>query len=168
MKIAALILGILSGLAGLSLAGTGDFLIGLMSLGGLPPDQVNMAKAFLWGIPLVTLGGAGLAMAQPKMGGGLMALGAVAWVGLGQLFHSPINFLNGAPLALAAVGALLAFGVPEDEGGETTVAPAMTAPQEPLLPTAEPRRPARNEPTLVAADLVRRGEQHAAARLQPE
>ncbi len=108
MRVAALILGLLGGMAGLGIAAMGDFLIGLATLQG-PSSSLATIKFFLWAIPIASLVGGALAISMPTGAGTLMALSAIGWFAIGSHLGSGINFVTGSAIAFSGVGALVAF-----------------------------------------------------------
>jgi hypothetical protein len=113
MKIAALIFGILGGLAGLTLAAYGDVAVALLSLGGMRPSDQALLKLILWGIPVCILLGSGLAPTKPGAGGTLMLMGAGAWFLIGAYFGHGINFITGSTVILGGIGGVLALLAPD-------------------------------------------------------
>ena len=159
MKVVALVLGICAGLIGLSIAGLGDFAVGLLSLGGMPQSQQAMAKAILWGLPIASLVGAGFAYPSPRIGGILMIGAAAGWLWLGIQFGSGVNFINGAPLVLSGIGGLLSLiasgGPSPDSAFEQSLSEAQSRPirREPQGPKSDRSELEYEEPPSAVASL---------------
>lgn len=71
MKVAALILGILAGLSGLSVAVMGHALVGMAGGAGGP---------FFYLLPLASFIGGGLALNQSRAAGGVLICTALGWL----------------------------------------------------------------------------------------
>ncbi len=127
MKIAALILGILGGLAGLGVAATGEMFVGLFSLFGFSAGDQALAKLVLWGLPIIGLIGAGMAIARPKVSGILMLVSAAGWLLVGARYGNGINFVTGTTLVLNGVAGILAL-LASYEADPTTDYQALTPP----------------------------------------
>ena len=102
MRIGALILGILGGLAALTLGILG-FLIGTLAEADKSGDSEGLI-IYSVVLPIVALVGAGVVTAKPVLGSVLMALVAVMICLLIGL-----NILSLAPVSLLSVGAFLGF-----------------------------------------------------------
>jgi hypothetical protein len=100
MTIAALILGILGGLSGLSLAATGHVLIAMFGGSG---------GSLLYLLPLASLLGGGVALSRPDASALLLLLTAAAWFLIGAHFGYGVNFITIATILLNGVGGLLAL-----------------------------------------------------------
>lgn len=84
MKVAALILGLISGLIGLSVASYGSMGVALLSAGGqrgLAPSLRESITLLLYAIPIASLVGGGVSLAAPGFGAALLLLSAVGWFG---------------------------------------------------------------------------------------
>lgn len=109
MRIAALVLGILACLSGLSTAGLGSLAISLASVGGLPDSQAHALRLVLYGIPILSLVGGGVAMARPTEGGLLMLLSAAGWYFIGSSVGYGTNVLTNGSIILSGIGGILAI-----------------------------------------------------------
>jgi hypothetical protein len=106
--IAAMILGVLSGDAGIAITGAAG--TGWLQFVGIA-------------IPLIAIGGGALTLVNPKLG---VVLGVVAAVASAAVFGvSPTRFL--IPVALSLVSALLAFLAWRSQAAVSTAAPARGA-----------------------------------------
>lgn len=102
MKVGALILGILGGLAALSYGLIG---FGLGSMADAAQSGAGTSlQVFSMGVPVAALAGAGMVIAKPVIGASLMALAAVVLV-----LVLGLNFFTMIPVVLLGLGALLGF-----------------------------------------------------------
>ena len=100
MRIAALVIGIIAGLTGLSTATYGHAIFGLFS---------NNAK-LLYLLPIATFVGAGLALSKPAPSAALMLGSGAIWFLIGANVGFGVNiFTIGAALLSGVAGALSAF-----------------------------------------------------------
>lgn len=107
MKVGALILGMLGGLAALAYGLVGYGLGSLADAG--EPGAGTWMKAISLGLPVAALLGAGLVMAQPLIGATLMALAAG-----GITLLLGFNVFSLVPIVLLGLGALLGFLAPSE------------------------------------------------------
>jgi hypothetical protein len=112
LKIAALILGILGGLAGFPVAIMGHALVGA---GG------GAGGSILYLLPLACLLGAGLAINLPAASGGLLLCSALFWLLLGAQTGYAINIITITPVALSGVAGFLAFAAWAQENTSSEV-----------------------------------------------
>ena len=77
MNIAAMIVGILGGIAGL---GVSDFASGMGAFFG---QKMAFGGPFLYAMPIMSIIGGGLAFRQPGRGGLLMLVSSIGWIGFG-------------------------------------------------------------------------------------
>jgi hypothetical protein len=110
MRVAALVLGILGGLYGLSLSMFGSLAVSLLSAGGLPSTQRQTATALIYAIPIASLLGGGVALSSPGAAAFLMLSSAAGWFYIGSYFGYGINFVTFGSIALSGLGGLLALG----------------------------------------------------------
>lgn len=115
MRVAALILGILGGLSGLSLSALGSFVF-IAGSGGRGGGAESL---LLFGIPGASVLGGGVAMSAPGLGALLMFASAGAWYWIGSQFGYGINFVTGAPMILSGMGALLALAAAAQTTNDT-------------------------------------------------
>ena len=101
MNIAAMILGILGGLAGLTLSGLGA---GLASFGG---HSAALGGLLLFAMPIASIVGGGIALRHPGFGGILMLLSVLGWGALGSTAGSVLNFITMPPMVLSGIGFIL-------------------------------------------------------------
>jgi len=100
MKIAALIFGILAGLAGLPLASYAQVIV---SFGG------GQGGGAYYLLPTASFVGAGLALNFPAAAGGILAVCTVAWLGIGAQVGHAVNFITIGAVLFNGLGALFAL-----------------------------------------------------------
>lgn len=155
MRIVAIILGVISGLAGLGIAAMGDLALGFLSLGG-SSSGMSAAKLILWGLPVATLVGAALVYSSPAFGAMLLLGSAAGWFAVGQFFGAGVNSINGTTLILAGLAGLFAIGAlaGSESGTFPPLAPSPLV-QEPPADLAHPHGTRatnfRSDPPLQAA-----------------
>src|SRR5689334_3391283 len=108
MRVAALILGILSGLWGVGIALFGGGLLFVAALADVAGGE-QWAMLALYGLPALALIGGALALTMPTVAGGLLLAGVVGWFAVGALFGQGINLVTIAPLMLTWTAAFLAL-----------------------------------------------------------
>jgi hypothetical protein len=94
MRVGALILGVIGGLYGLTVAFYGSMLIGFISLGGMSSAERSIGTLFLFAIPVTSFAGAAIALSHPTAAGLLLLTSAAGWLGLGAIFGYGINSLR--------------------------------------------------------------------------
>ncbi|MDR3476040.1 MAG: hypothetical protein P4M09_30715 [Devosia sp.] len=115
MRGAALIFGLLGGVLGAGVIAFGNLESGLAASPVLAGHDALIAKFVLYLIPNLGLLGAGLALVRPKLGGVLMLLCALAWLGVAILAGHGAVLFAALPFTFVAAGALVAFSARRGE-----------------------------------------------------
>ncbi|MBK3660379.1 hypothetical protein JJE66_03815 [Bradyrhizobium diazoefficiens] len=111
MRLAALLLGIFGGLSGLSLAVYGHVAVAIVGgLGGMPTGQQDAAKLLLYGLPIASFVGAGLAFSQAGLSALLLLGSAAGWYIIGANFGYGFNVVTATTMILDGLAGLLAIG----------------------------------------------------------
>jgi hypothetical protein len=82
MKILALLIGLAGGLYGLFISLIGGALIAMLAAAGLSPTAVSIATILVYGVPLLSIIGAGLVFAKPRIATALFVVSGLAWLAL--------------------------------------------------------------------------------------
>jgi hypothetical protein len=88
MKILALLIGLAGGLYGLFISLIGGALIAMLAAAGLSPTAVSIATILVYGVPLLSIIGAGLVFAKPRIAMALFLVSGLAWLALSFLVTS--------------------------------------------------------------------------------
>ena len=169
MRIAALVIGIIAGLTGLTTATYGHAIFGLFS----------ESARLLYFLPIATFIGAGLALNKPVASAALMLGSGAIWLLIGASVGFGVNiFTIGAALLSGVAGALSAMAASQEAGDATTVtitdagsAPAVSVNQnnaQQALKVASPNHTAQYDQAKWNA-LVKYDQQigEIASKLQP-
>lgn len=109
MRIAALIFGLLAGLAGVTVAAFGILDAGLVAALDMGPLSPFLARFAIATVPALSLLGAGLALAHPRMGGLVLVLSALGWLGMALASRHGALLFAALPLIFALAAALTSF-----------------------------------------------------------
>lgn len=80
MRVAALILAILGGLSGLSFAAYANVALLIFGAVGMSPDTVGLAKLLIFGLPIASFIGGGLALSKPGPSGAILITAALGYL----------------------------------------------------------------------------------------
>jgi hypothetical protein len=145
MRVAALILGILGGLFGLSISFYGQLALSMFSEG----IQKAFGMLIIYAIPIASLVGGGMAITNAQAAVILMLISAAGWFAVGAFFGYGFNFITMSPMILSGIGGLLALAAANTNGAQKSVV-QVTRQTEPLIrPDPGPSATQRHDKTPI-------------------
>ena len=107
MRVAALILAILGGLSGLSFAAYANVALLIFGAVGMSPDTVGLAKLLIFGLPIASFIGGGLALSKPGPSSAILIAAALGYLIIAGWLQT--NFFTIATMLLIGTAGVLAL-----------------------------------------------------------